>query len=99
VHIRALKWVSPLLTAKSAMEREREYERAWLQGCCWVPAAESFVGEVFRLPGQPAPSFCYRIYIASWPLLPCALIELEPRIHNLCELMFSRQTVFDDSYK
>lgn len=48
-----------------------------------IPAAESFVGEVFRLPGQPAPSFCDRVRTASRPLPTlCILIELEPR--RLC---------------
>lgn len=33
-----------------------------------LPAVESCVGEVFRLPWLPAPSFCYHtVYVASWP--------------------------------
>lgn len=57
-------------------ERERR-ERA--HGHCGdgvedIPAMESFVGEVFRLPRQPAPSFCYRTHVI-WLRGLCYLVS------------------------
>jgi len=74
-------------------ERQRERERTsccvrmLLGTCCGKLCGGSFpvaraTGSLFLLPHIYI--YIYILYIASWPLLPCALIELEPRIHSLC---------------
>lgn len=90
--------------AKSAMERDREREstsrcvRMLLGTCCGKLCGGSFpvaraTGSLFLLP------HIYIMYSFVAFATLCINWTWTSHTQSLCELMFSRQTVFDDGHK